>query len=227
MRFNYSLPFSTQLLYNKQIIKKGAKNIFTGFINIVMNIHCNSNIYFGANKLNYSPKVLKRNDKTGEYKAEKVSMVEIDLDNPNDIKVMKELGEKWDNYNLMENMADEAENFANGEDLSDGYRFFAVTAQKEGFENLNPEDILSFCEVESFEDIGNAHIEYIQTNAESANMHSPKYKRCGSAMLDGLKYYYSYIHLNSLTSAVKFYERNRFRPISKVNKYHMYWEKGR
>ena len=191
-----------------------------------MNIRFNSNINFGAHKLNYKPQVFKRNGKTGEYEAEKVSMVEIDLDNPNDIKVMKELGEKWDNDNLMEHMANEAEDFANGEDDSEGYKFFAITAQKEDFDNLNPDEVLSFCEIKSVEE-RNAYIDYIQTNAESAMEIKPSYKRCGTALLDGLKYYYNYIHLDSLVWAEPFYLRNHFRPTSKATKYHLYWEKGK
>ena len=62
-----------------------------------MKINFNNNIYFQANQLSFKPQVVKRDETTGEYKTEKASMVEIDLKNPNDIKVMKELGEKWDN----------------------------------------------------------------------------------------------------------------------------------
>ena len=61
-----------------------------------MKINFNNNIYFQANQLSFKPQVVKRDETTGEYKTEKASMVEIDLKNPNDIKVMKELGEKWD-----------------------------------------------------------------------------------------------------------------------------------
>lgn len=170
-------------------------------------------------------------------------MVEIDLSNFNDILVMHELSEKWDNDNLMAEMAKDASQFVNDEMPSEGYRFFAVTTQKDNFENLNPDEVLSFCEVEEIindndnpvlfcdfeipDEEYNANIKFIQSNEKSTTMYNPLYKRCGSALLDGLKYYYNRIHLKSLIWAKPFYERNKFKPISKDDTTHMIWERGK
>ncbi len=188
-----------------------------------MKVNLISNIYFQANQLSFKPQVVKRDETTGEYKTEKASMVEIDLKNPNDIKVMKELGEKWDNDYLMENMADNAENIANREDQADNHRFFAVTSQKDNFENLNSDKVLSFCEVHD-ETYNKAKVEYIQSNAESTTMYNPKYKRCGSAMLDGLKHYYNYIYLYSLPCTIQFYLNNEFKQVKSQKEYNMEWK---
>ena len=59
-----------------------------------MKISFNKNIYFKAHNLDFRPQVVKRDDTTGEYKPEEVSMVEIDLKNNKDLEALNELKEE-------------------------------------------------------------------------------------------------------------------------------------
>ena len=201
-----------------------------------MKVNLISNIYFQAHKLDYKPEVVKRNDKTGEYKPENVSMVEIDLDNPNDLKALNKLKEEWYDANLKYvftpyntlNYTDWIVRGANESAIKTKNcgiekRYYAVTAQEENFESLDPKKILSICEMLIFLN-GNAELFLIQSKSKLPSERNPLYKRCGSALSDGLKHYFNEITVFPVEKERQFYEANGFH-YYKTDDNHMIWKR--
>ena len=190
-----------------------------------MNISFINHINFQAHKMDFKPRVLKRDDTTGEYRPEEVSMVEIDLMNPKDLEVLDELDDNWynDNYMFQSNFIHDINSFAidsakHMKSYGKNYKFYAITTQKNDFENLKPEGVLSVCNVKLMDEMIN--LRYIQSNPESAYESCPTYNKCGTALVDGLKHYYKGIEVYHTEDAAPFYEVNEFNPDAKN---HMTW----
>ena len=191
-----------------------------------MNINIPPTLSFQAHPMKYRPTVMKLNNEDKNYRQEQVSMVEIDLDNKNDIKTLSNLSENWTNANLVTSLYSEAKEMSEEDEYRLDYRFYAITSQNDDFENLDPEKILSVCEIETSEDDDSAFIEYIQSHPDSSSKIYPEYKRGASAMLDGLKYYYDNIRLYAIPTkdVLNFYKRNDFYPCCK-NRHYLCWTK--
>ncbi len=194
-----------------------------------MKINFNNNIHFNAYKLDFKPKVVKRDDTTGEYEPEEVSMVEIDLKNKRDLEALDKLEEEWHDANLKyvftpynklnytKWIVDGAKEAAKKtKNCGIEKKFFAVTAQEENFGNLDHEKILSLCNMHIFSD-GNAELFLIQSKSKLPGERNPLYKRCGSALCDGLKHYYKNITVFPVEQEKKFYEANGFHPCETGN----------
>jgi len=191
-----------------------------------MNINITPKLSFQAHPMKYCPTVMKLNNEDKSYRQEQVSMVEIDLDNKKDIEALSNLSENWTNANLITSIYSEAKEMSEEEEYRLDYRFYAITSQNDNFENLDPEKIISVCEIETSEDDDSAFIEYIQSHPDSAHKIYPEYKRGASAMLDGLKYYYNDIRLYAIPTkdVLNFYKRNDFYPSSR-NRHYLCWDK--
>ena len=191
-----------------------------------MNINITPKLSFQAHPMKYRPTVMKINNEDKSYGKEQARMVEIDLDNKKDIETLSNLSENWTNANLVTSIYSEAKEMSENEEYKLDYRFFVITSQKDNFENLDPEKIISVCEIEETEDDNSAFIEYIQSHPDSTHKIYPEYKRGASAMLDGLKYYYNDIKLYAIPTkdVLKFYARNDFRA-STTQKHLLQWNK--
>ena len=197
------------------------------FIQDTMNIQFTPAISFQAHPMKFRPTAIKLNHEESRYDEEQVSLVEIDLGNKDDIKALGKISNDWACAMLVGNIYSEAKEMSEIEDDLLDYRFFVLTSQKDNFENLDPDKILSICEVEESNDGNDAFVEYIEANPDCMLTVFPEYKRVGSALLDGLKYYYNKISLYSIPTedVLDFYDRNDFKPKSAASKRCLEWSK--
>lgn len=201
-----------------------------------MKINFNNNMHFNAHKLDFKPKVVKRDDTTGKYEPEEVSMVEIDLQNSKDLEALHKLKEEWYDANLkyvftpyntlnytkwiVDGAIDDSKKTnKSGRDS----KYFAVTTQEENFESLDPEKILSICNMTTFSE-DYTELFLIQSKSKLPSERNSVYKRCGSALSDGLKHYYKQITVFPVEEAKPFYIANDFKP-SETDENHLVWKR--
>lgn len=189
-----------------------------------MKVNINNSVNFTAYYMNYRPTVRKLTSQSNNYENATVSMVEIDLDNKKDLSALEDISRTWESAMLMNNIYSEAYEVSQNDELKENYRFYVLTNQKSDFENLKPEEILTVCAIET-ENEDNAFIEYLQVKKDFKE--SEQYKMLGTAMVEGLKNYYSRINLYSVPSesVMDFYERNNFKHMPH-SKYFFEWDRG-
>ena len=156
--------------------------------------------------------------------AEKVSFIEINPHSTSDVLAVNKTAINWDK--------NDGEGFAYdicraiNKGIKD--RFFALTTQKDDFERLDSEQILSLAQVKT-ENEGEEFIEYLQVDPENTNSaENPQFMYIGTAMLDSLKqlFFNKNIELDSVKSAITFYLRNGFIDMgdSGGGERRMHWE---
>lgn len=174
-------------------------------------INYNSSINFGA-KFKNPVKILKK-DISGHYIPHKVSFVELEPENLDDIKALYNVNRYWaekDQYAC--NIYTTALELRRNEDLQNNTCIFAVTEQNDKFEKLNDEKILGLAEV-STRKPKEYYISYIQVDPRNVFSISPEFKRVGSRILDSVKSFANKILLSpSSRDIAKFYEENGFKP---------------
>lgn len=149
-----------------------------------------------------------------------VSFVEINPSDYNDQLSINKTAIRWDNkggigfaYDICNSLNRFNEpDFKNHED-----RFFALTTQKEQFENLNPKQILALTQVIKFDD-DTQYVAYLQVDPKNSNKNrKAELRGCGRAMLDSLKKLFSTknIQLDSVKNAINFYIKNGFESVGK------------
>ena len=179
------------------------------------------NISFGARYVKSATIKKKEND---ELKNHKIAMVELDPYDFNDIKCINNLNLDWGgraslSYAYALNMNNI---FAEITEKSSAH-FYALTQQKENFEKLDPELILSLAETSNYYDDKTKSLDLLETFfAESHTSKNAQFKHIGKAMLDNIKFLLrgNDIIAEVVENAEKFYEKEGFERISGgVNRY--------
>lgn len=186
-----------------------------------------SSINFGA-KFVSSEKVLKRKASEKTYETNVVSFVEIDPNNSNDIKSIYNATRGWfyDSYGccILMTLRDIAENFVDQKK----YKIFALTSQKNNYEELNPDKILGLSQMILTEG-ETPYLNYLQVNPDYIEQYdflkNREYKGIGNGMLNALKKVYDSISLRAASSGLdSFYKKNSFSLVNKLDKKY-FWKK--
>jgi len=194
-----------------------------------MRINLISNINFTAVKQDYVAKIVKRDNSSGKYKDCDANIVEIDLNNKRDIKALRGWSKNWKKESIANDIYDCAKYIFRNKELNNGERkFYALTTQKNNFDNLNSDKILSVCQLSDINGKGYAYIDYFQSNYGSISpMYSEKYKNAGTGLMKFLQTVYDSLELVPANSehTFNFYERTGFQPIEIEGNYGLRWEK--
>lgn len=175
-------------------------------------------VSFGANFISH---VQVKKIHNNNYKTEDVAFVELDSNNLNDRIALDNIAKYWEYDLYAQNIATTSNQIYAKELPQNKFKIYAISSQKSKFEYLEDQQILgaSLCEKLKHNGI---YIDYLQINPEYIYSSQPKFKRNGSAILDGLKNLYNFIVLKpSKGSTSNFYLKNDF---IKVGKY-MFWRK--
>lgn len=151
--------------------------------------------------------VMRLNPQSKRYLPERVSFVELDLASSNDLKILKKLKRSWalsfvsDIYKQVKSTQADS--------------VYLLTTQSENFNKLKSKNILGIAETAK-SDGDEVVLEYLQTHPNYINDNSnpsPQYKGIGTALLSSIKgLNLQAIRLNSVFSAMPFYEKNGFKP---------------
>ena len=179
-----------------------------------MKINFTPSVNFTAILKDYSPVVKKYDKDIGIYNDEKVSFVEIDTSNKNDIKALRDIAFEWcrgDTY--AGQIYDDARQKSINRyyDYENKLRFYAITSQKDDFDNLDYKKILAVCKSEE-KSSEKMYLNYLQVKPSCIYERPSNYKMVGTGFLDSLKKYYDEITLTSLKlkKVLKFYKNNGF-----------------
>ena len=172
------------------------------------------NVSFGARYVKSAEILKKEQDKLTKYR---LAMVELNPYDENDVNVANNLSIEWGGYGgIPHAYANNMKNIFLKLSEQNSSRFYALTQQKENFENLDSELILSIAETSNFDDkIGS--LELLETYfAESYTSKTAKFKHIGHAMLDNIKFLLrgKDIVAEVAENAEKFYEKEGFEKIS-------------
>ncbi len=156
--------------------------------------------------------------------TKKVAFVEINPHSTSDILAIHKTAINWDK-NGGEGLAYDICHSVNKKTKD---RFFAITTQKTGFEQLDYRQILSLAQVKT-KNKNEEFIEYLQVDPENKKKaENPNFSHIGTAMLDSIKqlFYKKHIELDSLKTAIPFYLRNGFIDIGSAGgtERRMRWE---
>lgn len=174
-----------------------------------MRITGDSQLNFGAYKFKFQPEILKLDKVTGEYSPVRINFIELNLSNPKDMDVLKELSNKWDNSPIVNNIYYNAQCAI--KKRFNHKRFYAISEQTEDIEsNPNSEMILSLAEMAAVMRKKWGYLNNIQAKSKFEPV--GKYKKVGEGLLDGLKSEYNYIETYPLPTekVLEFYQRNGF-----------------
>ncbi len=167
--------------------------------------------------------VKKLNKVTKKYENIEASFLEFDPKNKKDLKTLKDLSIYWNESSFAWDICETAkaivENFIN----PNTNKVYILTKQKDNFKSLKYNDVLGLADVESKENnIGEDILEIhrLQVDPEFAinnnnlNKKIPEIKHIGTEILNILKKFNKTIELNSVSSALDFYEINGFKNIN-------------
>lgn len=182
-----------------------------------MKINYSQTLSFKAVKKEYMPTVKELDTNTLKYNDKKVSFVELNSFNTNDMITLNNISEDWDKSMFAESIYQDALNINELEDIDCNVKFYAITTQNKNHEKLIPEKILGLCEIKE-EGYKKAFVEFVESNPESINNPHAKYKAIGNGIFEALKNYYDNISLQSTVTALEFYERQGFKPIEKYSR---------
>lgn len=169
-----------------------------------------NNITFGA-KFIKPVEVLKLTGDRKTYAPANLSLIEILPDNPQDINTLTKLAHYWGDDSFVNNIEFDAK-YISRHGNSNNAKFYALTMQKQKFDELCYQDITIAAEV-SEKETGNIKLNYIQKDPEFIYSYRPPlFKKVGSALLDCIKEFSKgkTITLRSTPSAVWFYKDNGF-----------------
>ena len=172
---------------------------------------------FKAVKKEYMPTVKELDANTLKYNDKKISFVELNSFNTNDMITLNNISKDWDKSMFAKSIYQDAQNINEFEDIDCNVKFYAITTQNKNHEKLIPEKILGLCEIKE-EGYKKAFVEFVESNPESINNPYAKYKAIGNGIFQALKNYYDNISLQSTVTALKFYERQGFKPVEKYSR---------
>lgn len=142
------------------------------------------------------------------YSVKEASFVVLEPQNQADICAMRSINLSWDSGFLRSI-------YNNLSRYNDKFKIFALTTQKQNFEELNANKILGVALVERKPD-GVLYLDYLQTNPKyiREKVLFPKYKNIGTAMLNCIKQMPNIkcIKAVSVPTAFDFYLKNDFKP---------------
>ncbi len=177
-----------------------------------MKIACNSNTPFGA-KLIRDKVNVGRYGNDGRYHDFESNFVEIQPECDNDIEALKNAVKYWENDKFGMNACYVVQAAKNGSKYYVNHKVYALTAQQDKFEILNPDEILGVVHVVPLGGRSKElFVEHVQTNPNYLNIISPKYVGIGTAMINSLKELCNMMTLfSSKEKSVKhFYAKNGF-----------------
>lgn len=157
----------------------------------------------------------------GKYKPCKVSLVEFDPINKNDVNAIYKTTDNWD-ASFTAFTYDDMRNVNENKELMSNLHVYALTTQNSNFQRMVSSKILGVVEVVNTYSKGNK-IEVLQTNPDmikdSFNK-SPRYKHIGQALVSFVKEKFSDkpLFLHPTKTAVSFYKKLGFEFDSKIEK---------
>ena len=160
-------------------------------------------VTFGATHIKPTNILKKNGDK---YVSHKVSVVELNRNDKNDLITLGTLESDWGCDSLVNFILAVVENNSRN-------HIYALTSQEDSFENLDDKKVLGVMLFEEQE--AENELKAIQTHPryKTKKCHRPNYKNIGTAMIDFLKEKYSDkpLVLYSDSSALGFYEKLGFK----------------
>ena len=142
------------------------------------------------------------------YSVKNVSFVTLESQNQADICAIRSINLSW-NSGFLRRI------YNNLSRYNDKFKIFALTTQKQNFEELKANKILGVALVERKPD-GVLYLDYLQTNPKyiKENALLPKYKNIGTAILNCIKQEpkVKCIKAESVPAAFDFYLKNDFKP---------------
>ena len=178
-----------------------------------MKVH---NISFGAKLLDTV--TIQRNICGDKTLPHDVALVELDGHSYNDLKSVQDIVYPWGGYSsytydICERMSAVYENPPH---INNGWYFYALTNQKNGYEKLDPKAILSIAQVSNQGNNDNIKINFFETN-EKYNHYAKKSKfsKIGTALCDSIKKMYSTkdIFITAVDDAIPFWKKNGFKRV--------------
>lgn len=176
-----------------------------------------NNISFQANYI--KPVVIQKKDTQDNWHPFEVSMVELDKNSVEDRKLLYNISREWGTYNYVSDIYNEVMDEFLSENLHPQKHVFAITTQKDDYENMRADDVMCIAKFNENDKIN--ELEYIQVNPEHGYVnYNSAYKKTGSAMLKFLteKFNDKPISVFSASGgACEFYKKNNFKQVSKSN----------
>lgn len=146
------------------------------------------------------------------YVDRKVSFVELEFNNPNDLAAIRKVENNWKGARFTDQIRGDFERGAQrGQSQDVPYKAYALTLQQGNYKKLNHKKILGIIDVTQFPEI--LSIERMEVKPSIRNTETPKVKRAGSAMLDSIKSIYSKdkeIRTQVIPGTEDFYKSNSF-----------------
>lgn len=160
-----------------------------------------------------STQVKKLNTLKNEYEKCAVSFLEFDPTNKKDLKAMEDISRYWCDSQFAWDISQSADAVTYGNLDRNTNKVYILTRQKNDFDNLRYDDVLGLADVETKQnkegkDYLNLH--RLQTNPDFIDKERPMFKYIGTGILNILKGFNKIIELNSVSSAIDFYEKNGF-----------------
>ena len=155
---------------------------------------------------------------SGEFIPHKVSLVQFDSTNKADVDAIQQTYESWKIFEncFVEIIRDIANWLHTSKKTQKTRKIFFLTNQQNGFEKLNPNDILGEFMTFKPKRSKKVEIEILQANPfhNSEAGEFRQYTRIGQSMLDEIKERYTgkILKLHSDKYATGFYEKNGFIP---------------
>lgn len=180
-----------------------------------MNIQPSNMTNFGAKFINSST-IIEKKGKNSDYTEAQAAFVEIDPFNRGDVEAVTSLPKIWKDGIYHYDFNSTIESVRSGDVCSDYAKVYALTTQKDDYENLKADKILGLAEV----DYVDSHLTLRNLETRPKYKHSERnknrsYKQVGSAIMDCVKALcnddYRYIKVWSTTDAIPFYELHGFR----------------
>lgn len=184
-----------------------------------------------TNSINFRAKLIntaqiKKLNPNGTYSPQKISIVEIDPTNIQDIFAISDAAKYWTGEKYASNISYTTNCLFHNILDRKKYKVFAATEQLNNLDNLEENKILGMTDVKK---TGKRTVElnYIQVNQDyHLFMDKPRHKNIGTSIMDTLKSLYDKIELTAARGSVKdFYIKNGFKNVNpEENKY--LWEKA-
>lgn len=164
---------------------------------------------FRANFITKTP-VLKYNPKINNYAETKVSLVEFDFKNSQDLMAIVNSVKNWKTKLFAGQTASNASMMYNNLLSAKKNRIYILTSQGNNFDKLNYKDILGLLQMSKVLS-KSGEIEYFEVNPDVKFENTNRvFKHIGQGMIDGLKGLYDKISLSAFYEAIPFYDKQGF-----------------
>ncbi len=184
-----------------------------------------------TNSINFRAKLIntaqiKKLNPNGTYSPQKISIIEIDANNIQDLFAISDAAKYWTGDKYASNIVYTANCLFHNSFDRRRYKVFAATEQLDNLDNLDGDKILGMTDVKKTAKKA-IQLNYIQVNQDyHLFMDKPRHKNIGTSIMDTLKSLYDKIELTAARGSVKdFYIKNGFKNVNpEENKY--LWEKA-